>query len=132
MGALPGYDQLYDEHDLTSADLTWMAITQYLTITFFTGLLVLALRNAWVIFVKLGRYGNVTLLSFYLLVVLAIMIRIETLIWFWTAVLDWDLYSLAIQPIVKLHVGLIMAWTIIELTLRVEISINQLRALNLT
>lgn len=124
MGAFPGYDQLLAKDNFTSTNLTWIAITQYLAIAFFSGLLVLALRNAWVIFVKQGRYRNVTLLSFYVLVIMAIALRLETLIWFWTAVLDWDRYCLTIQPVVKLHVGLVMAWTIIELTLRVEISIS--------
>ena len=70
-----------------------MLFLQYLSIALFTVLLAITLRNCWVIFFKLRRYHNTTLLTFYVLVLLALTLRIETLIMFWLEVYDWSLFT---------------------------------------
>ena len=51
MAALPGYDILSQMGVYSHNELVWMALIQYLVILAFTGILVLAVSNFWLIFV---------------------------------------------------------------------------------
>ena len=57
---------------------------------------------------------------FYVLTITAIVLRVETLITFWIANLESRYFTSTVQPVLKLNVGLITAWTVLELTMRVE------------
>lgn len=120
MAALPGYDILSQMGVYSHNELVWMALIQYLVILAFTGILVLAVSNFWLIFVQQKKYGNTTLLMFYVLTITAIVLRVETLITFWIANLESRYFTSTVQPVLKLNVGLITAWTVLELTMRVE------------
>ena len=120
MAALPGYDILSQMGVYSHNELVWMCFIQYLVILAFTGILVLAVSNFWLIFVQQKKFSNTTLLMFYVLTITAIVLRVETLITFWISNLESRYFTSTMQPVLKLNVGLITAWTVLELTMRVE------------
>ncbi len=54
-------------------------------------------------------------------------LRVETLITFWLSSLESYYFTSTMQPVVKLNVGFITAWTVLELTMRVEQGIQQFK-----
>ena len=83
MAVLPGYDTLEALGVYSHGSLVWMAFVQYLVSILFFCILVLACCNFYLIFIKQKKYKNSTLLTFYLLTIAAMIIRILTLLTFW-------------------------------------------------
>ena len=57
----------------------------YLIIAMYGVLLLIALRNAWVVLYKQSEYKNVPILAFYAFAILAVSLRLILVIESWTA-----------------------------------------------
>ena len=107
MAFLPGEFQDYVNHyDWTQAEIVTYITAFYLETAMYCILVVLALRNIWVILVKLREYKNLPILAFYISALVTISLRLFYLLGYWTfnSVFyntDW------IQQAAKLCVGIV-------------------------
>ena len=79
-------------------------------------MLLLALRNVWVILVKQGEYKNLPILMFYLFSLLAITLRLIEIIWYWTPHAFVNNITF-VQQFAKFCVGIVQDWITFELAI---------------
>ena len=103
----------------TRAEKIIVIVINYLIIATYGFLVLLALRNIWVIIVRLKEYKNLPILTFYIFAFLAVSLRMINLIWMWTedpVVWNEDL----VQQSAKLSVGIVQDWITLELAIRIH------------
>ena len=94
-------------------------MVDYLLIATYLVLIMLALRNIWVILVKQKEYKNLPILTFYVYALMAVTIRPIVIIWQWvpsSIIFNVDY----VQQAAKLCVGIIQDWITLELAIRIR------------
>lgn len=127
MAILPDFDVFKDE--MTESEYKIYGFVHYLLIIMYALLLCLCLTNIWRILIKQGKWKTLPLLAFYILSFIAIASREICNIWVciyesWVFVLSYQ------QPVAKLMVGLVQAWMIFELTVRIRKGVTAERSLS--
>lgn len=80
-------------------------------------LLLLILFNFWSILIKREKWRTLPLLLFYILSLIAVILRLAMMVWDFTQS-NWMWACALIQPNAKAAVGLIQSWMIFELSMR--------------
>ena len=127
MAYLPEFDDFWSRLlriNWSKSDLIVYLVTCYLDILVYGLLLLLALRNIWMILIKQKEYRNLPILVFYAYALIAVSLRLINIIWYWLASpvvqnLDW------IQQASKFCVGVVQDWITLELAIRMHISKGQ-------
>ena len=117
MTILKGYQGV--QEILSTTEYRVFASSVWIILLLFTGLLILMCINIWMILYKLEKWKTVPLLFFYMWSFLAVTFRlIRTLIGFqdsyWGYILGLD------QPVLKQCAGMMQAWIIFELAIRIR------------
>ena len=94
-------------------------ILDYLLIGIYGTLVLLALRNIWVIILRQKEYKNLPILMFYMFALVAVVLRTIYLTWYWTPSPFIDNINL-VQQAAKLSVGLVKDWITLELAIRIR------------
>ena len=115
---LPGLNE-HTVHRWTQTQLyTYLAVT-YLDILIFGLLVLLALRNTWVIVLRQKEYKNLPILIFYAFALIMTTLRLIFLIWYWTFDPIIDNIDWVIQA-AQLCVGVVHDWITLELAVRIH------------
>ena len=85
-------------------------------------LLLIALRNIWVVVIKKQRYKNLPIPAFYTFAVVALALRPIFLIGVWAEDNDIYINLKLVQQGAKLCVGLVQDWVTVELAIRIHVS----------
>lgn len=96
----------------------------YLSTICFICLLALTLINTWKFLIKQKRYKNRSLLMFYIYTVMLALMRIYFSFFFFYIFLEYELFGILVKPILKLDIGVIQCWVLIELALKVTLNIR--------
>ena len=107
MAILPGYDYIIGLNIVSTGQIALLASTQYFTILLFGGLLFFTLFNFYRIIIKQRRYKTSPLLTFYILSVLGMILRLYTAIFLIPNVKNLAFTIELAQPICKLQIGLV-------------------------
>ena len=119
MPVLPYWDHL---DDFNRAQKTSFATFTYFTALLFVALFCLAIYNHIVFLLKPLSWTKLLapLSIFYILAILTIVLRIFSIFfWIW-ALFKGRILLVALPPLFKLNVGLMQAWIMIELKMRVN------------
>lgn len=100
-----------------------MAISQYIALAVFVGLFGLVLFNFVRIVVMQRRYKTLPLLAFYILGFFVTGLRLYTIIFLVKDLFLSHHYADIAQPISKLQIGLVQAWIMVELVIRIDQSV---------
>ena len=95
-----------------------MLLVNYFLIGVYGFLVLLALRNIWVVVIKQRERKNLPILMFYVFSLIAVALRLVYLIWFWSKELPYSVDET--QQAAKLCVGIIQDWITIELAIRIR------------
>ena len=79
-------------------------------------------HNIWAFLIKQKKYKTSPLVVFYVIVVLLSSLRIIQAITELKFTLDRTLFTVTLMPILKVNLGLVQCWMVIELTLRVKLT----------
>ena len=91
----------------------------YLAMAMYGLLVILAVRNIWVILIKQKKYKNLPLAAFYAFALIALALRPIDLIGIWT--LNPLFYNIDLmQQGAKLCVGFVQNWITLELAIRIQ------------
>ena len=94
-------------------------LIDYLTIALYGTLVLLALRNIWVIILKQQEYKNLPIPMFYTFALIAVTLRPIYLIFYWSN--DPIIFNIDIvQQAAKLCVGVVQDWITLELAIRIH------------
>ena len=96
-----------------------MLLVNYFLIGVYGFLVLLALRNIWVVVIKQREHKNLPILMFYVFALIAVALRLVYLIWFWSKELPKTSVD-ETQQAAKLCVGIIQDWITIELAIRIR------------
>ena len=96
-----------------------MLLVNYFLIGVYGYLVLLALRNIWVVVIKQREHKNLPILMFYVFALIAVALRLVYLIWFWSKQLPYTSID-ETQQAAKLCVGIIQDWITIELAIRIR------------
>ena len=113
---IPGYKL---KEYLTEQQYRIFIALHFMVILLFTILLSLTSVNIWQILVKQGRWKTTALLFFYIFTMIAVVFREIELIWADRELYVWMLMAHS-QPFAKISAGLIQAWIILELAIRMR------------
>ena len=91
----------------------------YVDIAVYGFLLLLALRNIWVIVVRQKEYKNLPILMFYAFSLIAIGLRLFDILWYWTSSPKLGNINL-VQQTAKICVGVVQDWITLELAIRIR------------
>ena len=129
MAILPGYAELQEETSLAQANL--LVVENYLLIGVYAFIILLALTNIWKILIRQKKYKTLPLSFFYLFTFIAVTLRIICVIWMFQQP-GW--YNLLIYVYIgaKLCVGLVQAWMILEITLRIRRDVTVIQGKNVS
>ena len=101
----------------------------YFTTFCFICELAMALTNTWMFLIKQKRYKTWPLLMFYILTILLAIIRIYSSSCFFYDMKNLEIIGFLMTAILKLNLGAVQCWTLIELGLRVNLNIKLTEAL---
>ena len=120
MAFLPGIDAYADKHNWDRTKKISYISLDYLLIGLYAMLVLLALRNIWIIIVKQKEYRNLPILMFYAFALIAVTLRVVYLVWQWTvSPIYWNNLD-DVQQASKLCVGVVQDWITLELAIRVR------------
>ena len=101
---------------------------QYSLTLLFALLLVFVLSNLWNFIIKQGKYRNQPLLMFYILSIILIIFRFYFFIWYFCFTLNKDnTLPIIAPPLVKCMLGLEQTWIMIELSVKINMSVDQVK-----
>ena len=111
-----GYDDVASE--MSGTQYAIFACINTLVALLYTVLLMLCLRNIWMILVRLGKWRQPLLSTFYFLSLFSIIFR-------WIFMLTWRTDGLILvmsfaQATAKFSVGLVQTWMIFELQMKLR------------
>mgnify|MGYP007082950636 CR=1 FL=1 len=110
--------------ELTPAQINSLTFVIYLATVIFAAQMFLALHNIYAFLYKQGKYRTLPLLVFYVLTVVLTGLRLFYNLWFFrNLVVEYDFVMLG-MPLVKINMGLNQCWMLIELNLRVRLSLR--------
>ena len=117
MSILKGYQDV--QEILSTTEYRVFAASVWIIVLLFTGLLILICINTWMILYKLEKWKTVPLLFFYMWSFLAVTFRlIRTILGLESSF--WSIFGSFDQPVFKLCAGMMQAWIIFELTIRIR------------
>ena len=116
----PNVDYWANEYGWTQGELDAYLAVDYILIGTYGILVVLGLRNIWVVIFMQQEYKNLPILMFYLYALIAVALRLINLIWFWTGDPLYRLNVELVQQVAKLCVGVVQDWITIELAFRIR------------
>ena len=119
---LPYYD--VESVNLNAAQISWLTTLIYLSTAIFFGQLALAGYNSYAFLYKEEKYKTVHLLVFYILTFILTGLRIFYNIAFYANLVNEYVFSMLGMPIVKINMGLNQCWMLLELSMRVKLSIQ--------
>ena len=122
MAYLPGltHEDIVDDWGYSQAKLIAFLAALYPVVAIYGILIIVALRNIFVIIVKQQEYKNLPILMFYVFALIAVTLREMKVIWthkentFINVNLDF------VQQFAKLSVGLVQDWITLELAIRIH------------
>ena len=122
MAVLPYFDHIKD--DTSHSQYIWLVLFTYFTTLLFALLFVFAIHNYYRYLLRTKRGRNCErflspLAVFYELAIITILLRTFSIL-FWVWVTEQEgILIVTMPPLFKLNVGLVQAWIIIELIVRV-------------
>ena len=78
----------------------------------------MSLTNTYMFLIKQGKYKTWPLLLFYVLTSWLAVMRVYWSFCFFINIVEQDLFGFLLLPMLKLNVGVIQCWILVELTLR--------------
>ena len=118
----PGLDNFIKDSGWSHSHVIAFVSTIYILIGIYIILVVLALRNIWVIVYKLKEYKNLPILMFYLFTIIAVILRLIYLTCAFTEMTKFIFDLDVIQVAAKLCVGVVQDWITLELAVRIHYS----------
>ena len=115
----PNVDYWANEYGWTQGELDAYLAVDYMLIGTYGILVVLALRNIWIVILRQQEYKNLPILMFYVFALIAVALRLVYLIWFWSKDIPYTSID-ETQQAAKLCVGIIQDWITIELAIRIR------------
>ena len=119
MAFLPGFEENVSYLDWSRSEIVIFITTSYIVIATYVFLIMLALRNIFVILIKQKEYKNLPILAFYCYTILAVTLRPIYLFWCWTTSPVFSNLDL-IQQGSKLSVGIVQDWITVDLAIRIR------------
>ena len=93
----------------------------YMVIITYGFLVILCLRNVWVILIRQKEYQNLPILTFYAFAIIAVTLRPIYIIWYWDVNLQGVMTNMTlIQEAAKFFVGVVQDWITLELAIRIR------------
>ena len=96
----------------------------YLVALLFLSMFVAAVHNIYAYLIKQKKYKTWVLSIFYALVVLISVVRMTYAIFFFYERKNQELIGYIIKPILKINLGIVQCWMLVELSLRIQQSIK--------
>ena len=125
MAPIAGYDKIADKDIMTTAELNIIVAILYLSTFLFICELAMAVYNIWAFLIKQKKYKTLPLSIFYALTVWLMLMRIYFCLFYLTIIENESIVGSCFKPILKLDIGLVQCWILIELSLRISKSIKQ-------
>ena len=124
MHIIPEIQYFKDRDTLTRSELTTIvSLMIFLTICFISEL-ALALTNTWKFLIKQKKYKNWPLLMFYLFTIVLAAMRIYSSYFMFHIIVEQSLFAILLTVNLKLSIGIIQCWVLIELALKVTQNIR--------
>lgn len=121
---LPCINKFEEEYTLSQAQLRASTALIYLCTLCFIFLLAMALTNTWKFLIKQQKYKNWTLLTFYILVIMLASFRIYDSFFYFCVGDNMIFIVIILNPTLKLNIGAVQCWVLIELALKVTLNIR--------
>ena len=96
----------------------------YVSTICFICMLAMALVNTWMFLIKQRKYKAWPLLMFYILTIWLAAIRIFKSYFFFYTQMSAGLLGDLLAPILKLNIGAVQCWILIELGLKITLNIR--------
>ena len=119
MQPVPYYDIIKEQGKLTQTQLTILVTLQYIFFVLYLCELTIALNNTWQFLIKQNKYKTWPLLWFYLLTMWLSLSEAYSSIFMFYILDQEEIYGLAMRPMIKLNMGVIQCWMLVELALRI-------------
>ena len=122
MAFLPGsFSGYVDYYEWTHGQAIALMTADYMVIITYGFLVILCLRNVWVILIRQKEYQNLPILTFYAFAIIAVTLRPIYIIWYWDVNLQGVMTNMTlIQEAAKFFVGVVQDWITLELAIRIR------------
>ena len=100
-----------------------VALIYFSTICFIIEL-AMTLTNMWKFLIKQRKYKTWPLLIFYILTICLAVVRIYNSFFFFVLVAENEIFGILLPPVIKLNLGMVQCWILLELGLRVNLNIR--------
>ena len=100
-----------------------VAVMYFLTICFIIEL-AMTLNNMWKFLIKQKKYKTWPLLMFYILTICLAVARIYFSFFYFVILANNGIFGNLLHPVIKLNLGIIQCWILLELGLRVNLNIR--------
>lgn len=104
----------------TKGELNILVAAIYLVVFLFLCQLAMASHNIWSFLIKQKKYKTSPLLVFYVIAVLLTICEIYIRIWLLNYYIHRTVVANELMPFLKVNMGLIHCWILIELALRIR------------
>ena len=118
MGYLLGFEEWADYWQWNREQRIVFILVIYIDILIYALIMVLILRNTWVVIIKQRVYKNLPILMFYIFAFIAVSIRLIDIIGYWTYTQYLESNIDLLQQAAKICVGMVQDWITFELAIR--------------
>ena len=118
------WQKSHDHPTLTTTELRTVIALMYISAACFIVELTLAIFNTWNFLIKQKKYKTWPLLMFYILTIALALMRLYFSVGLFYIVLKQELFGILIKTILKLNIGAVQCWILVELALRITYNIR--------
>ena len=109
---------------MTEQELRIVVAVMYFSTICFIIELAMTLTNMWRFLIKQSKYKTWPLLMFYILTICLAVVRIYFSFFYFVVVANNGIFGNLLHPVIKLNLGIVQCWILLELGLRVNLNIR--------
>ena len=109
-----------DSDSFSTVELIILVTLQYVCASLFLFQLCMVTYNGYTFMLRKRRLDNLSIIGFYILIVLLTLLRFYYSIWFLYEKETQHITTLLMIPIIYIHMGLVQCWMLIELSLYIR------------
>jgi len=117
---VPFYNEVASSERYSDAQLNVVVTLQYFCAFLFAIQFCTVIYNTYTFMLRKRRLDNLSIIGFYLLIVLLTSLRFYYCMWFLYERANQHVTTLLLVPIVKINMGFVMCWMLLELSLYIE------------
>ena len=121
---VPYYDEFLSRSLLNKNELFWLSVLIYIATSIYLCQFAMTIYNTYAFLYKQKKYKTVPLLIFYILTYLLTIFRIAFVILTLGNKLNEIIFLNFAMPLTKINMGFNQCWTLVELAIRVHLSLK--------